>query len=318
MRVDQAVDGLVAGDARADEDREHDREAGDALGARAAQREGDRQRDRRRGVAEVVDEVGQQRDAAGRDEHDELRDRGRAEDEQREPDGPQALARALDRLVHEAVAVAMAVAVVVVVPVAVSVVLVRGVVARGRGRGHARRVVVPVVVRPSAVVAHAVVALLALPRGMPACCRARGRRARRGSAMVSRAPLEALEPRLEAPDLRDEVALARPVHELELDGVRVVEEDRVVAGRVVVLARAALDRRALLAQPRRALVDRRARRGAEREVVQADRVAVVGDGCASDCASRRLTDPIPPTRRGTAPARRARPRSRSRARSRAA
>ena len=117
VRVQQAVDRLVAGDAGADEDGEYDGEAGPALGARAAQGEGDRERDRGGGVAEVVDEVGEQGDAAGGDEDEQLGDRGGAEDDEREPDGAQALAGALDRLVDEAVgvaAVAVAVAVVVV------------------------------------------------------------------------------------------------------------------------------------------------------------------------------------------------------------
>jgi hypothetical protein len=106
VRVQQAVDRLIAGDAGAGEDRQDDGEAGDALGLGASQREGDRQRDRGGGVAEVVDEIGEQGDAARGDEDEQLGDRGRAEDEQGEADGAQALARALDRLVDEAVAVA--------------------------------------------------------------------------------------------------------------------------------------------------------------------------------------------------------------------
>ena len=49
--------------------------------------------------------------------------------------------------------------------------------------------------------------------------------------------------------------VCRNVHELELEPVRVVEEDRVVAGRIVVLLRAALDLGALLAKPGGTLVD---------------------------------------------------------------
>ena len=70
-------------------------------------------------------------------------------------------------------------------------------------------------------------------------------------------------------------ALARAVHELELHAVGVVEEERVVPGRVVVLARLALDLRAALAQPAGALVHHLARGGRQREVVDAHRVAVV-------------------------------------------
>ena len=86
-----------------------DEQPREALGAGRAQRERDAERDRRRGVAEVVDEIGEQRDAAGRDEHRDLRERGDAEDEQREQHGPHALARALDRVVHQAVRVAVVV-----------------------------------------------------------------------------------------------------------------------------------------------------------------------------------------------------------------
>ena len=207
VRVQQAVDRLVAGDAGADEDREHDGEAGPALGARAAQGEGDRERDRGGGVAEVVDEVGEQRDAARGDEDDELGDRGRAEDEQREADGAQALARALDRLVDEAVAVAWPCA----WPWSWSWSWSCGVV-----------VVVRVIVR-----------------------RASSCAIRSGRPRSAPFPLEALEARGEPPHLGDEVALGRAVDDLELDAVGVVEEDRVVARRVVVLLGPALDLRAL-------------------------------------------------------------------------
>jgi hypothetical protein len=44
--VDEAMDGLVAGDAGADEDGQHDRPPCGALGGLAAQREGDAQRER--------------------------------------------------------------------------------------------------------------------------------------------------------------------------------------------------------------------------------------------------------------------------------
>src|SRR5262245_6353788 len=65
--------------------------------------------------------------------------------------------------------------------------------------------------------------------------------------------------------------------DLELDPVRVVKEDRVVAGRVVVLLRATLDLGAVLAQPSGSLVDLPALVGDEGDVVDADRVTVVRD-----------------------------------------
>jgi hypothetical protein len=67
-RVHEPADRLHPRDARRDEDRADDEEAGDALGARGAKREGGGERDGRGRVAEVVDEVGQQRDAVGCDE----------------------------------------------------------------------------------------------------------------------------------------------------------------------------------------------------------------------------------------------------------
>jgi hypothetical protein len=62
--VDEAQDRLDAGHARRNEDGRHDEQARNALGARRAPREGHPERDRRGGVAEVVDQVGEQGDAA--------------------------------------------------------------------------------------------------------------------------------------------------------------------------------------------------------------------------------------------------------------
>ena len=106
LRIDQAGDRLVAGDARADEDHGDDGEPGEPLAAGAAQRERDAERDRGGGVAGVVDQVGEQRDRAGGDEDQRLRGRGEPEHEQRERHRAHALVRALDRVVDEPVAVA--------------------------------------------------------------------------------------------------------------------------------------------------------------------------------------------------------------------
>ena len=64
LRVDEALDRHVERDAGGDEDRENDREPGESLAAHAAQKERDPERDRGQGIAEVVDQVGQQRDRA--------------------------------------------------------------------------------------------------------------------------------------------------------------------------------------------------------------------------------------------------------------
>jgi len=106
-RLDQAADCFIAGDAGAGKDGQHDGEPRPALGAGAAQRERDAQRDRRRGVAGVVDEVGKQRHAAGRGEHDGLGGSGDPKSGEREADGSQTATRALDRLIHKSVAVAV-------------------------------------------------------------------------------------------------------------------------------------------------------------------------------------------------------------------
>ena len=69
---DQSVDCLVAGDAGADEDRRDDRKPRPTLRAGASQREGDSERDRGRRVAGVVDQIGEQSDAARSGEDDRL------------------------------------------------------------------------------------------------------------------------------------------------------------------------------------------------------------------------------------------------------
>ena len=61
--MDEPLDRLTKSDERADEDREHDREPGPPLTARAPEVEGDPERHRGERVSEVVDQVGEQRDA---------------------------------------------------------------------------------------------------------------------------------------------------------------------------------------------------------------------------------------------------------------
>jgi len=77
--VDEPRHGLDASDARADEDRGDDGETGTSLGERGAQREGDAERDGGQRVAEVVDQVGEQSDAAAGYENDRLSDAGQTE-----------------------------------------------------------------------------------------------------------------------------------------------------------------------------------------------------------------------------------------------
>ena len=86
--VDDALDGEHAGSDRAGQDGEHDGEAGATLGALRAQQEGDAERDGGEGVAGVVDEVGEQRDAVGGDVDERLDGRCEGQDAKRGDDDP--------------------------------------------------------------------------------------------------------------------------------------------------------------------------------------------------------------------------------------
>ena len=72
--MDGALDGLYAGDASAYEDCGHDCKAGASLGDLRVKRERDSQWHGGQGIAEIVDQVGQQSNAATRDKHDGLGD----------------------------------------------------------------------------------------------------------------------------------------------------------------------------------------------------------------------------------------------------
>ena len=108
LRVQEPLDRLVQGDAGGDEDRRDDGEPGELLAARAAQEERDAERDRGERVAEVVDQVREQRDRAGGGEDDRLHERGDAEHAEADRDGLDALTRADDRAIDEPVRVAVA------------------------------------------------------------------------------------------------------------------------------------------------------------------------------------------------------------------
>jgi hypothetical protein len=89
-RVDEALDGLAERDEGADEDREHHRETGQPLAAQAAEEEGETEWDRGERVAEVVEQVGQQRDAERARVDERLRERGDGEDAEAQGDGADA------------------------------------------------------------------------------------------------------------------------------------------------------------------------------------------------------------------------------------
>ena len=86
------------------------------------------------------------------------------------------------------------------------------------------------------------------------------------------------------------------MHELELEPVGVVEEHGVVPGLVPVGLRAALDLGVVRAQPLGPLVDGRPRGDLERDVVQADAVAVVRRPRSGVVASRRPSELPGPVR----------------------
>src|SRR4051794_39244916 len=105
--MDQPGEGLQAGDAGREEDRRDDEQPGDPLGSLGAEQEGNSQGEGGRGVAEVVDQISEQGDAAAGDEDDRLRERGQAEDSQRERDRAQSPPGAHDAPVDQAMGVAV-------------------------------------------------------------------------------------------------------------------------------------------------------------------------------------------------------------------
>jgi hypothetical protein len=74
------LDRLVERDASGDEDCEHDSKSGELLATEGAQVEGDPERDGGERVAEVVDQVGEERDRVREDEDGDLSGGREAED----------------------------------------------------------------------------------------------------------------------------------------------------------------------------------------------------------------------------------------------
>ena len=105
--IEEPVDRLGAGYAGAHEDREYNSEPRPLLRPRRPQREGDADRNRGCGIAEVVDQVGEQGDAVGGKEKNELRHHGEAKDPEREPDRTEPRMGPRDRAVHQAMHMAM-------------------------------------------------------------------------------------------------------------------------------------------------------------------------------------------------------------------
>jgi hypothetical protein len=106
LGVQQAQHSFLQRDAGGDEDREHDGVAGPAFGAGAAKEEGGADRERRQRVATVVDQVGEQGDAAGEEEDERLGHCRRGEHAEADQDGTDTGAGAENRPVDETVRVA--------------------------------------------------------------------------------------------------------------------------------------------------------------------------------------------------------------------
>jgi hypothetical protein len=99
--MNQALHRLDTGNTRADEDRRDDGEACTSLRELGAQSERDTERHGSQRVAEIVNQVSQQRDAATRNENSRLSDSGYTEHRERERDGANTLPRALDAVIHK-------------------------------------------------------------------------------------------------------------------------------------------------------------------------------------------------------------------------
>lgn len=103
LGVDQTPDRLDSGDGGRDKDDDDDEVARVALRSLRAHQEGSAERNRGGRVAEVVDQIGEQGDAAGRGEDRHLRGCGESKHGEREGDGPHSRPRAFDRRINQAV-----------------------------------------------------------------------------------------------------------------------------------------------------------------------------------------------------------------------
>ena len=105
LRMDEPAHGFEGRDAGRHEDREHHCVSGPPFAALAPRQEHDREGNRGERVAAVVDQVGEQRNRTGQQEHDGLEDRGDAEDREADGDRTYAGTRSDDRTVDGTVGV---------------------------------------------------------------------------------------------------------------------------------------------------------------------------------------------------------------------
>jgi hypothetical protein len=114
LGMNESLDRFVERDTRGHEDREHYRETCKPLNAETAQIEGDAERYGGQRIAEVVYEVGEERDRRGQREDRKLGERGDAENPEAEGDRSDSLTRPNDGTINKAVGVSVSVSVMVV------------------------------------------------------------------------------------------------------------------------------------------------------------------------------------------------------------
>ena len=123
--MDEPGHGFVGRDAGRYEDREHHGISGPPFAALAPRQERDRERNRGERVAAVVDQVGEERNRTGQQEHDSLEDRGDAEDREADGDRVYAGVRSDDRTVDGTVRVRVPMALPVLVVIVIVIVTCR-------------------------------------------------------------------------------------------------------------------------------------------------------------------------------------------------
>jgi hypothetical protein len=106
-RVDESFDGLNERDACAREDRQHNEETGNTFRSRASEDEGETKRNRSQCIAEVVDEISEQRNAQGTCVHVALNQGSDCQDNEADSHRSDAGPRAEDGRIDQAVRVAM-------------------------------------------------------------------------------------------------------------------------------------------------------------------------------------------------------------------
>src|SRR5215204_2209091 len=124
--MDEPVHGFIAGDEGAEENDEDDGDAREILdpaktvgegrgGLPSGQHKGDPERDRRRGIGEIMNRIGEERDAARDRNHDDLQGGRDRKDDERPLDRPNAPFRRRNRRVYDAMGMAVTSAVTVIV-----------------------------------------------------------------------------------------------------------------------------------------------------------------------------------------------------------